>query len=204
MRGVLSNDTQDHLVGPGSIGFFVLQTLPIWKGYTYSIGGALDYPRGTRGVPSSMVDTGTKVTNCVGMTWATLCRLYPETEFDRVWYEGHMIYAGRSHYAGLDAAHARGIAEKPKVRLPQERGWYLAQAWTREYTSGHSFFIWVGKDGERWRFLESSGAPSGWGAVHWTDIGPADTSEDPGRWLNLLEANEFVSRWKHLRTVRLV
>jgi hypothetical protein len=138
------------------------------------------------------------------MTWATLCRLYPETEFDRVWYEGHMIYEGRSHYAGLDAAYSRGIAEKPRVRLPQERGWYLAQAWTREYTSGHSFFIWVGKDGERWRFLESSGSPSKWGAVHWTNIGPADTSEDPGRWLNLLEANEFLSRWKHLRTVRLV
>ena len=210
--GLRDNETLDWMVGPDSITFFVLKSLPRWAGYRYTIGGSLDFPDGSKGgppnrgnpaseLPAPELGDQVRLTNCVGFTWATLTYLYPETSFDWDWYKAHMLYPGHDFFAGIAEVYARGISDEPKTGKPRVDGWHLVQGWSRNHSSGHSFFVCV--SGDRFRILESSGNPKEWGAVHWTYIGPACTDEDPGTWLELHDLDRYLERFVYIKHARL-
>ena len=187
----------DEKVGPDSLTFLMLDSLWRWELYKYNLYDAPDFPEGTRGAPSSLCGTGTKHINCVTFTYATLERVYQGVDFDFQWYKRHMLWAGFGPWAGLEEAVVRGIAQNLNDGVGKANGWYLCQGWSRDYKSGHSFFVWRTDDGLR--LLESSSQPGAWGAVHWRDAGPATGPEylpEPTAVLGL----EYI----HLKSVELV
>ena len=185
--------------GPDSLTFLILQTLPRWSGYRYSLFDAPDFPDPTPGAPKSLVGTGTRHINCVTFTYATLAEVYQGVVFDFEWYKRHMLWAGFGPWAGLEEAVVRGIAtglsDGPGGRGAD--GWYLCQGWDQEFKSGHSFFIW--RENGSIRLLESSSRPAEWGAVHWRDEGPAVGGES-----DVLAGFEVIGLpYDHLKSVRL-
>lgn len=184
--GVLSsNKTFDP--GPSSLPFFMGMSLPRWEGYTYSLSDNPDFPYGTPGVPTSMVDTGTKTVQCTAFTWATLTSIYPKDLFDFEWYKVHNLWAPHSRFDNLAYAYQKGIVEIPTEGVGTQNGWYLVQEWNATFTSGHSYFVWVYQG--KYRILEASGKKPDWGAVVWRSMGPAQSTQDFVGWCTLDELN---------------
>jgi hypothetical protein len=181
---------RQRMEGPMTFTDRVLQTLPIWAGYSY--GDSVDIPEVPWYTPPSRTATGTRQINCVTLTWPILALLYPGADPSPAQYLTHVIGKhddGRAvdPWGGPSVARALGIVDEDY--RPHLDGWWLVQRWRSPFTfyRGHSYMVEV--RGELCRVLEATDAAGG-------HVGLRDWREHPAR---VLEPSGHESRAVRLR-----
>ena len=66
-----------------------------WGGYSY--GHAVEFPPDVRGVPSSLLRSGTKKIDCSTFTWALLAQVFPDAKWSLDYYKQRHVgpHSGR-------------------------------------------------------------------------------------------------------------
>jgi len=148
----------------------ILHALPSWKGYSY--GHTVDFPSCVRGVPSKLVDSGSKQIDCSTFTWGLLCQVYPDADwsFDR--YKKWQMWDRDDLWGPITQAREMGLATDDSGD-----GWYLYQVWKGQWSGGHSFLGCVA-DG-RLLVLEATNASRPKPGVVWRNVGYAEAYLPP-------------------------
>ncbi len=148
----------------------ILHALPSWKGYSY--GHTVDFPSCVRGIPTKLIDTGTKQIDCSTFTWGILCQLYPDADwtFDR--YKKWQMWDREDLWGPITQAKAMGLTADD-----DGDGWYLYQVWKGDWKGGHSFLAC--KAGDRLLVLEATNASRPRPGVVWRNIGYAESYLPP-------------------------
>ena len=151
----------------------VLHALPSWKGYSY--GHKADMPSCVRGIPTKMIDTGTKQIDCPTFTWGILCQLYPDADwtFDR--YKKWQMWDRKDLWGPITEAKQLGITTEG-----DGDGWYLYQVWKGQWEGGHSFLAC--EAGGRLLVLEATRSKRNGidhNGVVWRGVGPGEPYMPP-------------------------
>ena len=145
----------------------ILTALSVWEPYRY--GGRVDFPPDVRGVPSSLLRTGTRCIDCSSFTWALLSQVFPDRKWQTKYYKRYQMWDRTDMWAPIRVAEELGIGKDE-----HGDGWYLYQVWKGEWEGGHSF-LGLSRGGRLLVLEATKSCRNGCNhdGVVWRGIGPA-------------------------------